>query len=50
LISVGPEVNDGRASTGYLLWRDGKARIMSVVIGGYINGSKTQDGGYGQSA
>ena len=26
--SGGPEINDGRASTAYLIWRDGKARIL----------------------
>ena len=26
--SGGPELNDGRASSGYLLWRDGKARVL----------------------
>lgn len=26
--SGGPELTDGRASSGYLLWRDGKARVL----------------------
>lgn len=26
--SGGPELDDGRASTGYLIWRDGQARIL----------------------
>lgn len=26
--SGGPEVTDGRASSGYLLWRDGRARVL----------------------
>ena len=26
--SGGPEINDGRSSTGYLIWVDGKARVL----------------------
>ena len=26
--SGGPELDDGRASSGYVIWRDGKARII----------------------
>ena len=26
--SGGPEINDGRASSGYLVWQDGKARLL----------------------
>jgi len=26
--SGGPEIDDGRASSGYLLWQDGKARVL----------------------
>jgi ribonuclease BN (tRNA processing enzyme) len=32
--SGGPEADDGRASTGYLLWREGKARILVDMGGG----------------
>lgn len=30
----GPELDDGRASSGYLVWRDGKARILVDMGGG----------------
>jgi len=32
--SGGPELNDGRASSGYLLWHDGKARMLIDMGGG----------------
>lgn len=32
--SGGPELNDQRASSGYLIWRDGKARILVDMGGG----------------
>jgi ribonuclease BN (tRNA processing enzyme) len=34
--SGGPEINDGRASSGYLIWRDGKARILVDMGGGSL--------------
>ena len=32
--SGGPELNDGRSSSSYLIWEDGKARIMVDMGGG----------------
>lgn len=32
--SGGPETGDGRASSGYLLWQDGRARVMVDAGGG----------------
>ena len=32
--SGGPEIDDGRASASYLLWRDGKARVLIDMGGG----------------
>jgi ribonuclease BN (tRNA processing enzyme) len=32
--SGGPELDDGRASSGYLVWHDGKARILIDMGGG----------------
>ena len=32
--SGGPEITDGRASAGYLIWRDGHARILVDMGGG----------------
>ncbi|MCK4585854.1 MAG: MBL fold metallo-hydrolase [Gammaproteobacteria bacterium] len=32
--SGGPEVSDGRASSSYLIWHDGKARVLVDVGGG----------------
>ena len=32
--SGGPELTDGRASSGYLVWRDGRARILIDLGGG----------------
>ena len=32
--SGGPEMQTGRASSGYLIWRDGKARVLVDVGGG----------------
>jgi len=32
--SGGPELGDDRASTGYLIWRDGKARVLVDMGGG----------------
>lgn len=34
--SGGPEIDDGRASSGYLIWRDGKARILVDMGGGSL--------------
>lgn len=34
--SGGPEINDARASSGYLIWRDGKARILVDMGGGSL--------------
>jgi ribonuclease BN (tRNA processing enzyme) len=34
--SGGPEINDGRASSSYLIWRDGKARILVDMGGGSL--------------
>jgi len=34
--SGGPEINDKRASSGYLIWRDGKARILIDMGGGSL--------------
>ena len=32
--SGGPELDDGRASASYLVWRDGKARLLIDMGGG----------------
>lgn len=32
--SGGPEIDDGRASSGYLIWQEGKARILVDMGGG----------------
>jgi len=34
--SGGPELDDGRASSGYLIWHDGKARLMIDMGGGSL--------------
>jgi ribonuclease BN (tRNA processing enzyme) len=34
--SGGPEIDDGRASAGYLIWREGKARILVDMGGGSL--------------
>jgi ribonuclease BN (tRNA processing enzyme) len=34
--SGGPEIDDRRASTGYLIWREGKARILIDMGGGSL--------------
>lgn len=34
--SGGPELDDGRASSGYLVWRDGHARILVDMGGGSL--------------
>ena len=34
--SGGPEIDDGRASSGYLIWVDGKARILVDMGGGSL--------------
>jgi ribonuclease BN (tRNA processing enzyme) len=34
--SGGPEIDDERASSGYLIWRDGKARILVDMGGGSL--------------
>lgn len=34
--SGGPEITDGRASTGYLIWRDGKASMLIDLGGGSL--------------
>lgn len=34
--SGGPELNDGRASSGYLIWREGKARLMIDIGSGSL--------------
>lgn len=34
--SGGPEITDGRASTGYLIWQEGKARILVDMGGGSL--------------
>jgi len=34
--SGGPEIDDKRASSGYLIWRDGKARILIDMGGGSL--------------
>ena len=46
--SGGPEIDDGRASTGYLIWREGKARILIDMGGGSLlrfeqSGAKLND-------
>jgi ribonuclease BN (tRNA processing enzyme) len=35
--SGGPELDDGRASTGYVIWRDGKARVLVDLGGGSLD-------------
>ncbi|MEJ2107161.1 MAG: MBL fold metallo-hydrolase [Acidiferrobacteraceae bacterium] len=35
--SGGPELDDGRASTGYVIWRDGKARVLVDLGGGSMD-------------
>lgn len=34
--SGGPELDDGRASSGYLLWQDGRARVLVDLGGGSL--------------
>lgn len=34
--SGGPEIDDGRASSGYLIWREGRARILVDMGGGSL--------------
>jgi ribonuclease BN (tRNA processing enzyme) len=34
--SGGPEIDDGRASSGYLIWREGRARILIDMGGGSL--------------
>jgi len=34
--SGGPEIDDGRASSGYLVWKNGKARILVDMGGGSL--------------
>lgn len=34
--SGGPEIDDGRASSGYLIWRNGRARILIDMGGGSL--------------
>ena len=46
--SGGPEIDDGRASSGYLVWREGKARILIDMGGGSLlrfeqSGAKLND-------
>lgn len=46
--SGGPEISDGRASSAYLIWRDGKARVMVDFGGGALlrfeqSGAKIED-------
>ena len=46
--SGGPEIDDGRASSGYVIWRDGKARILIDMGGGSLlrfeqSGAKLND-------
>lgn len=41
--SGGPELNDGRASTGYLIWRNGKAVLMvDIGPGTSVNYGQTE--------
>jgi ribonuclease BN (tRNA processing enzyme) len=46
--SGGPEIDDGRASSGYLIWREGRARILVDMGGGSLlrfeqSGAKLND-------
>jgi ribonuclease BN (tRNA processing enzyme) len=46
--SGGPEIDDGRASSGYLIWHEGKARILIDMGGGSLlrfeqSGAKLND-------
>lgn len=46
--SGGPEISDGRASSAYLIWRDGKARVLVDFGGGTLlrfeqSGAKIED-------